>query len=318
MHPQKWDTNYDYNNQNVVVIGSGATAVTLVPEIAKKAKHVTMLQRSPTFIMNLPSEDVVANSMRKILPLKWAHTITRWKNILLGITLYNVSRRWPNKMRGFFKKQIKKTLGDQYEEKHFDPKYNPWDQRLCLIPDNDLFESLKDGSASIVTDTIDQFTQKGILLSSGEEIAADLIVTATGLKVQLLGGLKAFIDGKPLNTGDLKAYKGVLFSDVPNFAVAIGYTNASWTLKCELNCEFVAKLLNHMDKNNHQVITARFDAENYDVEPLLDFDANYIKRALDVLPKQGSKAPWKVHQNYVKDIIALQFGKINSKYLEFE
>ncbi len=317
IHPQKWDTTLDYSGKKVVVIGSGATAVTLVPEMAKKAEKVTMLQRSPSYIMNLPSEDVVANFSRKIMPLKLSHSLVRWKNVLMGIFLYKLCRRWPERMRKFFKKQIEKELGDQYEEKHFDPKYKPWDQRLCLIPDNDLFEALKTERAEMVTDTIARFTEKGILLDSGKELEADIIVTATGLKIQVIGGVRAKVNGKAIDSGSLIAYKGVMFSGIPNMALAVGYTNASWTLKCELNCLFVCKILNHMDKHGYSSCIPRFDHKKFGTEPLLDFDANYIKRSLSVLPRQGSQSPWKVYQNYVKDTLALKYGKVDDKYLVY-
>ncbi|MEM6966233.1 MAG: NAD(P)/FAD-dependent oxidoreductase [Bacteroidota bacterium] len=317
IHPQHWDTSLDYSGKKIVVIGSGATAVNLVPELAKKASQVTMLQRSPTYIYNLPSEDVIANFLKKILPAKTAHNLVKWKNILLGILIYTLCRKWPNMMKNFFKKSAKKELGNNYKEKDFDPKYNPWDQRLCLIPDSDLFLAVKNGNANIVTDTIQEFTKNGILLNSGKELEADIIVTATGLKIQILGGMTSKINGVPINSGELKAYKGVMFSDVPNLALAIGYTNASWTLKCDLNCQYVARLLNYMDKNNFNVIRPRFDDSEFDVEPLLDFNSGYVIRANDVLPKQGSKAPWKVYQNYIKDVRSLKYGSVEDKYLEY-
>ncbi|MCL4119180.1 UNVERIFIED_CONTAM: hypothetical protein GTU68_028822 [Idotea baltica] len=317
IHPQKWDTNLDYTDKKVVVIGSGATAVTLVPEMAKKAKNVTMLQRSPTYIVNLPSEDKIANFFKKVLPSKTAHNLARWKNILVSLGIYKACRKWPDTMRKFFKNYAKKQLGSKFNEADFTPKYKPWDQRLCLVPDNDLFKALRKGNAQIVTNTIKKFTEKGILLNSGEELEADIIVTATGLKIQLLGGVKATINNQAINTGEMKAYKGVLFSDVPNFAIAVGYTNASWTLKCDLNCQFVARMINYMDKHKHTVVIPKFDANEFEVEPLLDFDAGYVKRALDVLPKQGSKAPWKVYQNYFKDVKALKRSPVNDKYLVY-
>ena len=317
-HPQHWDTSLDYTNKRIIVIGSGATAVTLVPELAKKASKVIMLQRSPTYIFNLPSEDIIANFLKKVLPAKWAHNIARWKNILMGLAIYKACRKWPNTMKGFFKNKIKKELGEKYKDEDFNPKYNPWDQRLCLIPDNDLFNSLKKGTSEIVTDTINKFTEKGILLNSGKELDADIIITATGLKIQLIGGIQSKINGTEMNTGKLKAYKGVLFSDVPNMAVAIGYTNASWSLKCDLNCQYVTRLLNYMDENNYTVVRPRFDENEFDVEPLLDFDSGYIQRALDVLPKQGSKAPWKVYQDYIKDIRSLKYGRVDDGCLEYE
>ncbi len=317
IHPQFWDSSLDYSNKKVIVIGSGATAVTLVPEMAKKAEKVTMLQRSPGYIMNLPSEDKLANFLKKILPAKTAHNAIRRKNIFISLMLYKACRRWPKTMANFFKKQIKKELGEHYDEKHFSPKYKPWDQRVCLIPDNDLFDALKDGGADIVTDTIKSFTEKGILLDSGQELEADIIVTATGLKIQLLGGINSYVNGKKVDTGQIKAYKGVLFSNIPNTGIAVGYTNATWTLKCDLNCQFIAGLINYMDKNGYEVCTPKFDENEFEVEPLLDFDAGYIKRAVDVLPKQGSKSPWKVHQNYYKDIKSLKGADYSDKYLEY-
>ena len=317
IHPQFWDTALDYSDKKIVVIGSGATAVTLVPELAKKAQKVTMLQRSPTYIFNMPSEDKFANFLRKILPSKVAHKIVKWKNVLMGIIIYWACRKYPNRMRKFFKKNIKKELKEKYQDKDFTPKYAPWDQRVCLVPDNDLFIALKKGDAEIITETIQEFTEKGILLNSGQELEADIIITATGLKIQIFGGVDSKINGKSIDTGNLKAYKGVMFSDVPNMALAIGYTNASWTLKCDLNCQFVARMLNYMDENNYTIITPRFDENEFEVEPLLDFDSGYIQRALDVLPKQGSKAPWKVYQNYIKDVRSLKYGRVDDKYLEY-
>jgi cation diffusion facilitator CzcD-associated flavoprotein CzcO len=318
VHPQKWTSDIDYENKQVVIIGSGATAVTLVPEIAKKAAKVTMLQRSPTYIMSLPSVDNTAEFLKKVLPEKTAHNLIRWKNVFLSIFLYNASRKYPKAIKNFILKGVKKQLGDNYDLKHFDPKYAPWDQRLCLVPDGDLFLSIKKGKAEMVTDTINTFTEKGILLNSGKELAADLIVTATGLKVQLLGGMTIHINGQLGDTAKTHAYRGVMFSDVPNFAFTVGYTNASWTLKCDLSCQFVTKVLNYMDAHNYEVCVPRFDSNTFETEPLLDFNAGYVLRALDVLPKQGSKHPWKVYQNYVKDVMALKWSGVDDKYLEYK
>jgi monooxygenase len=318
VHPQKWTSDIDYENKQVVIIGSGATAVTLVPEIAKKAAKVTMLQRSPTYIMSLPSVDNTAEVLKKILPEKTAHNLIRWKNVFLSIFLYNASRKYPKAIKNFILKGVKKQLGNDYDLKHFDPKYAPWDQRLCLVPDGDLFLSIKKGKAEMVTDTINTFTEKGILLNSGKELAADLIVTATGLKVQLLGGMTIHINGELGDTAKTHAYRGVMFSDVPNFAFTVGYTNASWTLKCDLSCQFVTKVLNYMDAHNYEVCVPRFDNNAFETEPLLDFNAGYVLRALDVLPKQGSKHPWKVYQNYVKDVMALKWSGVDDKYLEYK
>lgn len=318
IHPQKWDENLDYNDKNIVIIGSGATAVTLLPKLAEKAKKVTMLQRSPTYIMNLPQEDAVANFLKKVLPAQSAHQISRWKNILLGLGLYQMSRKTPNLLKKLLKRGVQKQLGEQYEDRHFSPKYNPWDQRLCLVPDNDLFLSLKSGKSQIVTDTIKTFTENGIILDSGETLDVDIIITATGLDVQLFGGMKLTVDGENIDTSQIHAYKGVMFSGIPNFAVSIGYTNASWTLKCDLNCFFVTRVLNYMKERNFSTCVPQFDYENLQTERLLDFNANYILRAEKILPKQGSKAPWKVYQNYVKDVFALKYGSITDKYLIYK
>ena len=317
VHPQHWDNNLDYTDKEIVIIGSGATAITLLPELAKKAKHVTMLQRSPTYILNLPSEDAIANFLKKTLPANMAHNISRWKNILLNLGIYTATRKWPARMKKLLKSNIKKQLGDKYEDRHFDPKYSPWDQRLCLVPDNDLFGAILKEKASIVTDTIKSFNAEGIELNSGENLPADIIVTATGLKIQLFGGMKLMMDGAPVDVSECHAYKGVMLSGIPNFAVAIGYTNASWTLKCDLNCHFVTKVLNHMHKNKHTICVPIFDPNKIKTERLLDFDAGYILRANDILPKQGSKKPWKVYQNYIKDLFSLKYGKVKDGYLEY-
>lgn len=317
IHPQKWDTTLDYTDKNVVIIGSGATAVTLVPEMSKKARKVTMLQRSPTYIMNLPREDKVANFFKKILPAKAAHGLSRWKNILFALTFYNVSRKWPDTIRRFLKKQIQKSLGDKYKDADFDPKYNPWDQRLCLIPDNDLFDAINEEKVDIVTDTIDRFTPEGISLNSGKTLDADVIVTATGLRVQLFGGMKIKKDGVLMDLTQEHAYRGVMLSNVPNFAFAVGYTNASWTLKCDLNCHFVTRIINYMDDHNMEMCVPRFDAEKLTSEELIDLNSGYVQRAKGVLPKQGSKVPWKVHQNYLKDLFSLKYRTVKGEYLEY-
>jgi len=317
IHPQHWDTNLDYTNKKIVIIGSGATAVTLLPILAETAKEVTLLQRSPTYMAVLPSEDVIANTFKKILPNQLAHTLARWKNILLGIGIYNFSRKWPQIMSNFLRKQVKKRLNEDYKDEDFTPKYNPWDQRICAVPDGDLFRSIRSGKAKIVTNTIKSFVKDGIELNSGEKLEADIIITATGLKVQLFGGMKLSVDEKPLELSQSPAFKGVMLSDIPNFAFAVGYTNASWTLKSDLNCIYVTKVLNHMTAKNLSVCTPKFDHQNMEQEELLDFDAGYILRAKHLLPKQGAKAPWKVHQNYIKDLFALKYSSVKDKYLEY-
>ncbi len=316
-HPQHWDTTADYANKKVVVIGSGATAVTIVPEMSKTAEKVVMLQRSPTYIMNMPSEDVVSNFLKKVLPSKVAHHLARWKNILFSMFFYNLSKWKPHWVRGMIQKAAEKELGDKYEKKHFDPKYDPWDQRLCLVPDNDLFQTIKEGKVEIVTDTIKQFTPSGIELDSGENLEADIIVAATGLTMRLFGGMEIKVDGENIQMNQQHAYRGVMFSNLPNFAMAVGYTNASWTLKCDLNCQFVAKLINYMNDKAYSSCTPVFDKAEFGEEDLLDLSSGYVQRAKDILPKQGSKKPWKVHQNYIKDLFMLKYGKVDDGHLEF-
>ena len=318
LHPQKWDESLDYQDKKVVVIGSGATAITLLPEMAKTAQKVTMLQRSPTYIKSLPGKDKMANFLRRVLPKKMAYNLSRWKNVLVSLAFYKAARKWPKSIKKFLIKEAKKEMGPNYDLKHLTPHYNPWDQRLCVAPDGDFFEALRSGKTEIVTDTIARFTPKGILLDSGAELEADIIVTATGLKVQMLGGMTVHVNGVLGETKDIHCYRGVMFSDVPNFAVAIGYTNASWTLKCDLSCHYVTRILNYMRKKHFRVCTPRFEGKGLDSKPLLDFDAGYIKRASAIMPKQGSKAPWKVYQNYVADYFTLKYRRAVDKYLEFE
>jgi monooxygenase len=315
IHPQKWTDAVDYTNKEVVIIGSGATAVTLLPELAKKAAKVTMLQRSPTYILNLPAEDIIANFLKKVLPMSWAHQIARWKNILLSLVQYKVSKAYPNLMKKLLLGGVKSALKN-YDPKHFTPKYGPWDQRLCLVPDNNLFNAMNAGNAFIETDTIKTFTKTGIELDSGKHLPADLIVSATGLNLKLLGGMKATIDGQLVDTSKVHTYRGLMFSDIPNFAICVGYTNASWTLKCDLNCYFVTKVLNQMQKHNYEVVVPKFDP-NMPTERLLDFDAGYVLRSEHILPKQGSKSPWKIYQNYIKDLFLLRFGNVKDEYLKY-
>jgi cation diffusion facilitator CzcD-associated flavoprotein CzcO len=317
LHPQFWDENLDYSNKEVVIIGSGATAVTLVPEMAKKAKKVYMLQRTPTYVVTLPSEDKIALSLRKVLPEETAYQIIRWKNIAVSLGFYNAARTWPEPISKILKLGVQRQLGKEYDMKHFDPPYKPWDQRLCVVPDADLFQSIKEGRVEVVTDTIETFTPEGIRLNSGRELKADIIVTATGLKLQLLGGVKGTVNGKVVDSGQAHCYRGVMLSDVPNFAFSVGYTNSSWTLKSELSARFVTKVLKHMDKKGYQVCTPRFDSSALDSRPLLDFDAGYVKRAADVLPKQGNKAPWLVYQNYILDLLSLRNDSAEDQSLEY-
>jgi cation diffusion facilitator CzcD-associated flavoprotein CzcO len=318
VHPQQWPADLDYAGQRVVVIGSGATAVTLVPALAAQAAHVTMLQRSPSYIVALPSQDAVANWLRRHLPPKPAHGLARWKAVLFGMYFYNLTRRRPAATRQMLLRMVQQQLGPDYDvATHFAPRYNPWDQRLCLVPDGDLFMAIKSGRASVVTDQIDTFTPTGIRLRSGEELPADVIVTATGLTLKLLGGVQLVVDGGPVDLAQTMSYKGMMYSDIPNLASAFGYTNASWTLKCELIARYVCRLLNYMDRHGYRQCTPRQQDPSNTAEPLLNFTSGYVQRALTTLPHQGSKPPWKLYQNYVLDLLTLRFGAVNDGTLEF-
>ncbi len=318
VHPQHWPEDLDYANKRVVVIGSGATAVTLVPSMANTSAHVTMLQRSPTYIVSRPEEDSVANWLRRRFPAKIAYGLTRWKNVLLGMYFFQLCRRKPDQVKDFILKGVRQELGPDYDiATHFTPRYKPWDQRLCLVPDSDLFHAIKSGSAEVVTDTIETFTETGIKLASGRELAADVVVTATGLVMELLGGMEVEVDGCKIDFARTLNYKGMMFSDVPNLASAFGYTNASWTLKCDLTCNYVCRLLNFMDAKGYRQCTPRNRDAGMPAEPFLDFSSGYVQRAIDRLPKQGAKAPWKLHQNYALDIMSLKFGALQDEAMEF-
>jgi len=318
VHPQKWPENLDYKNKRVVIIGSGATAVTLVPEMAKDAAHVTMLQRSPTYVVSRPAEDKLANWLRAKLPAMTAYGLTRWRNVLLGMFFFKLSRSRPEQVKRNLIGMVRKELGPDYDVKtHFTPRYNPWDQRVCLVPDSDLFQSIKSGKSSVVTDQIETFTPNGLKLKSGQELEADIIVTATGLQLELLGGLQVSIDGVAKNMSKTMSYKGMMYSDVPNLASAFGYTNASWTLKCDLTCEYVCRILNRMDKTGTKQCTPRLNDPEVQEAPWIDFSSGYIQRAANVLPKQGNKKPWKLYQNYFLDLVTLKFGSVDDGTLEF-
>ncbi len=316
VHPQKWTDDIDYDGKRVIVIGSGATAVTLVPAMAERAAHVTMLQRSPTYIVSRPSEDKIANAFRAVLPKRAAYVLTRWKNVLHGMFFYFLARRRPSVMKWMIAAGVRKELGTESLD-DFTPQYNPWDQRLCLVPDSDLFKSIKIGKASIVTDHIAAFTENGLRLESGKTLDADIIVTATGLVLKLMAGMVLDIDGEPVDLSKTITYKGMMYSGVPNVASAFGYTNASWTLKCDLTAEYVCRLINHMEANGLKSCTPRLNDPTVIPEPALDFNSTYVLRALDQLPKQGSKLPWKLHQNYVRDIAMLRYGKLEDGTMEF-
>jgi cation diffusion facilitator CzcD-associated flavoprotein CzcO len=318
VHPQKWTEDVDYEEKRVVVIGSGATAVTLIPAIAQSAEHVTMLQRSPSYIVSLPAEDAIANFLRRVLPAKLAYSIVRWKNVLITMLVFQLSRRRPGFAKALVRKGIEKRLPQGYDiDTHFKPRYSPWDQRLCLVPDGDLFDAICAGRASVVTDDIDTFTENGLRLASGAELEADLIVTATGLNLLTLGGMQITVDGRDVDVSETMSYKGMMLSGVPNMAMAFGYTNASWTLKCDLTCGYVCRLLNHMDDHGYvQCIPQNHDASVAE-EPFIDFTSSYVLRSIDQFPKQGSKAPWRLHQNYALDILALKLGRVDDGAMRF-
>jgi cation diffusion facilitator CzcD-associated flavoprotein CzcO len=318
IHPQLWPENLDYAGKKIVVIGSGATAVTLVPEMARTAAHVTMLQRSPTYVVSRPAEDGVANWLRAKLPIKLAYAITRWKNVLLQMLFFNIARKKPEKTKQRLLGLVREHLGPDYDiATHFTPRYNPWDQRLCLVPDADLFASLRAGTSSVVTDHIETFTETGLKLKSGAALDADIIVTATGLRMQLLSGMELVVDGRQIDLPQTTSYKGMMFSEVPNLASTFGYTNASWTLKADLTAEYICRLLKHMDRTGTRICTPHLTDANLEVEPWLDFSSGYVQRALEVLPRQGAKKPWKVHQNYALDMMALRFGAVEDGVMAF-
>ena len=317
VHPQKWPEDLDYTGKRVVVIGSGATAVTLVPAMSETASHVTMLQRSPSHIAALPSKDPIARVLRRTLPARAAYRITRWKNVSLAMFFYNLARRYPAYFRRMLLKGARRKLGRDFDLAHFTPEYEPWDQRLCLIPDADLFNAIRSGRASIVTDSIETFTETGLRLASGEHLDADIIVTATGLNLKLMSGLELVVDGERVDLAKTMTYKGMMYSDVPNLASALGYTNASWTLKCDLTAEYVCRLLNHMDAYGYSRCTPRRSDPSVMEEPAIDFSSGYVQRALHTLPKQGSKKPWRLHQNYARDMMSLRYSRLEDGAMEF-
>jgi monooxygenase len=319
IHPQHWPQDLDYAGKKVVIIGSGATAITLVPALAKSgAGHVTMLQRSPTYIGTLPEIDPFTVRMNKTLPEKPAYVVNRWKNIVFQSGQYQVSRRFPKFMRKTLMTMAKRRLPEGYDvEKHFGPRYNPWDERLCLAPNGDLFRTIKKGKADVVTDTIERFTRTGIKLTSGQELEADIIVTATGLNLQLFGGAEILRNGEAVDLHDTMAYKGMMLTHMPNMAFTIGYTNASWTLKADLVSEFACRVLNYMDDNGFDRVEPQHPGNSVDERPLMDFTPGYVLRALDYLPKAGHVAPWRLKQNYLLDLNLIRRGKVDDEALLF-
>jgi monooxygenase len=317
LQPQFWPEHLDYAGKRVVVIGSGATAVTLVPEIAKSAEHVTMLQRSPTYVVTRPSEDRLAQRLNRFLPSHLAYRLTRWKNVLLGMFFYQLARRRPETMKQQLIDLVRRQVGPNIDVgAHFTPRYHPWDQRMCLVPDGDLFHRLREGRASVVTDTIERFTEQGLMLASGRELPADIVVFATGLKLNVLGDVTVRIDGHVRDLGEAMVYKGMLLSDVPNLAMVWGYINASWTLKADLTAGYVCRLLKYMDRHGYTVAVPRRDPA-MPPRPFLTFSSGYVQRAVDILPKQGTQRPWRVHQNYLLDLLHIRYGRIADGVMQF-
>jgi len=318
VHPQCWPQDLNYKDKRVVIIGSGATAVTLLPAMAESASHVTMLQRSPTYVLSMPAQDVITNLLLRAVPAKWAYRFSRWKNIALMMFFYQLARRRPAFMKANIRRGVRKAIGPRYDvDTHFNPRYNPWEQRLCLVPDGDMFRAIKSGRASVVTDVIDTFTETGIQLKSGQFVEADIIVTATGLALETYGGINLAVDGRSVDIGRTLAYKGVMLSDVPNFAAIFGYINASWTLKADLIANYVCRLLRLMDRKGMRQVTARKRDEIAAAPFVENFSSGYIQRGAASWPKQGSKPPWRVHQNYILDTISLKWAPIGNRALEF-
>ena len=318
VHPQHWPEDLDYAGKQVVVIGSGATAVTLVPAMSNTAAHVTMLQRSPTYILNLPNHDPLANLIRRVLPERAALRLVRWKNILISMGLYQLSRRAPDRMRRMLLDGAAQALPEGYEvDKHFKPRYRPWDQRLCLVPDSDLFKAISAGRASVVTDEIETFTDRGIRLKSGAELEADIIVSATGLQMLALGAVQLAVDGAPVDTPRNFIYKGTMLSNVPNFAFCIGYTNASWTLRADLASTFVCRVLNHMDRHGYRTCRPACEPAALEERPLLNLESGYVQRAAADLPKQAATAPWLIRQNYLLDSFTMKLSRLEDGILQF-
>jgi len=317
IHPQKWPENLDYSGKRVVVIGSGATAVTLVPAMTDKAAHVTMLQRSPTYVATVPQLDVLSQQLRRFLPEMLVYRLGRTRNVGIQMGVFNLAKSRPKVVRRLLLAQVRQQVGKNVDMKHFTPNYNPWDERLCAVPNGDLFKVLRRGKASVVTDHIDTFTAKGIKLKSGETLEADIIITATGLNLQMMGGAQITVDGKPFVMKEAMNYKGVMFQDLPNLAMMFGYTNASWTLKSDISSEYVCRLLKHMDKNNLRQCMPRNHDASVAPEAFMSMNSGYIQRALDTLPKQGSKAPWKLYMNYVLDLAMLRYRPVEDGVMEF-
>jgi cation diffusion facilitator CzcD-associated flavoprotein CzcO len=318
VHPQKWPDDLDYEGKRVLVVGSGATAVTLVPAMAEKAAHVTMLQRSPSYIMSLPRKDPLAVWLQQRFGAERGYELARRKNILLQTGLYQFCQRFPRQARKLIRSLTVKQLPENYPvDRHFKPRYDPWDQRLCFVPSGDLFRAIRDGKASMVTDRIVGFTPRSARLASGQELDADIIVTATGLRLQAFGGIKLYVDGEPVDIADKVAFRGMMLDGVPNMAFLIGYTNASWTLKVGLVCEHFCRLLAHMDEGGYDTCVVELPYPHMETRPLLDFKAGYVQRSLHELPRQGMHSPWELAMSYRTDARVLRDGPVEDRNLRF-
>jgi cation diffusion facilitator CzcD-associated flavoprotein CzcO len=318
VHPQHWPEDLDYKGKRVVVIGSGATAVTLVPAMADQAAHVTMLQRSPTYIVSMPAKDAIANALRRVFGARVAYAIARWKNVALISLVFHLSRRRPALVKRLIRRGLAKHLRPGFDiDTHFKPRYDPWDQRMCLVPDADLFEAINAGTVSVVTDHIETFTENGLRLRSGSEVEADVIVTATGLNLLPLGGIQLEVDGRDISLPDTMVYKGMMLDGVPNYAFTVGYTNASWTLKADLTAEYVCRLLAHMDRQGMDQCVPINDDRSVTTEPLIDFSSGYVQRSIAAFPQNGSRAPWKLRQNYAYDLMKLRHGPVTDEAMRF-
>tara|TARA_B100000524_G_scaffold257479_1_gene139665 strand:+ start:28 stop:1473 length:1446 start_codon:yes stop_codon:yes gene_type:complete len=317
VHPQFWDESLDYKNKKIAVIGSGATAITIVPAIAEQAEHVVMIQRSPTYVVSGPSEDVINKLLRRILSERITYFLIRWKNILYQSFTFFMAKKYPERTKNRILDLAKNEIGVENVNQHFTPSYKPWDQRICLVPDSDLFNAINNKKASVVTDTINEFRQDGILLDSGKKIEADIIITATGIELNSLNDINVTIDDIKVIANERLTYKGMMLSGVPNFAISFGYVNASWTLRADLTCEYVCRLINLMDKKGVKCCEPIDDKSAYGDDQLIDFTSGYFERGLSQMPKQGNKSPWKNYQNYLKDIFAVRLFSIKDSNLNF-
>ena len=318
IHPQQWPDDLDWTGKRIVVIGSGATAVTLVPSLAERAAHVTMLQRTPSYVLSMPRTDLLAQKLQRALPARLAYSLVRWKNVLVTTASYQFSRRRPQAMKAFIRKGVVRALPQDFDvDAHFAPPYDPWDQRLCLVPDNDLFKAISSGTGEIVTDRIAGLTETGISLASGRTLDADIIVSATGLTILPIGGMTVSVDGAAVDLGNTVSYKGMMLSGVPNFNMVIGYTNASWTLKADLVSRYVSRLLNFMDAHGYDRAIPQAPGDESADQPFMDFQSGYVQRSLEYLPKQGRRAPWRLHQNYLRDVVMMRGGRLADEGMLF-